>query len=58
MGRATQGVKLIRLRPNDAIAAVEVVPHDEEEEEQVEGEGAQPTDGAAESAEADNQADE
>ena len=58
MGRATQGVKLIRLRPNDAIAAVEVVPHDEEEEEQVEGEGAQPTDGAAESAETDNQADE
>ena len=57
MGRATQGVKLIRLRPNDAIAAVEVVPHDEEEE-QVEGEGAQPTDGAAESAETDNQADE
>ena len=58
MGRATQGVKLIRLRPNDAIAAVEVVPHDEEEEEQVEGEGAQPTDGAAEGAETDNQADE
>ena len=58
MGRATQGVKLIRLRPNDAIAAVEVVPHDEEEEEQVEGEGAQPTDGAAESAGTDNQADE
>ena len=58
MGRATQGVKLIRLRPNDAIAAVEVVPHDEEEEEQVEGEGAQPTDGAAESAETENQADE
>ena len=58
MGRATQGVKLIRLRPNDAIAAVEVVPHDEEEEEQVEGEGAQPTDGAAEGAGTDNQADE
>ena len=32
LGRATQGVKLIKLRPNDAIAAVEVVPHDEEEE--------------------------
>ena len=58
MGRATQGVKLIRLRPNDAIAAVEVVPHDEEEEEPVEGESAQPTDGAAEDAETDNQADE
>ena len=32
VGRATQGVKLIKLRPNDAIAAVEVVPHQEEEE--------------------------
>ena len=42
MGRATQGVKLIRLRSNDAIAAVEVVPHqDEEEEPQADGEGAQ-----------------
>lgn len=32
MGRATQGVKLIKLRPNDAIAAVEVVPHQDEDE--------------------------
>lgn len=32
MGRATQGVKLIKLRPNDAIAAVEIVPHQDEEE--------------------------
>lgn len=31
VGRATQGVKLIRLREGDAIAAVEVVPHQEEE---------------------------
>ncbi|MBQ4230669.1 MAG: DNA gyrase subunit A, partial [Salinivirgaceae bacterium] len=37
MGRATQGVKLIRLRSNDAIAAVEVVPHQDEEEPQAEG---------------------
>ena len=37
LGRATQGVKLIKLRPNDAIAAVEVVPHDEEEEVPADG---------------------
>lgn len=37
MGRATQGVKLIRLRSNDAIAAVEVVPHQDEEEPLAEG---------------------
>lgn len=58
MGRATQGVKLIRLRSNDAIAAVEVVPHQDEEEPQAEGTGAEPTEGAAESGKADNQADE
>jgi DNA gyrase subunit A len=32
MGRATQGVKLINLRNNDIIAAVAVVPEDEEED--------------------------
>ena len=51
MGRATQGVKLIKLRANDAIAAVEVVPHQDEEEVAPEGEaGSQaeaPTDGQA-----------
>ena len=31
MGRATQGVKLINLRNNDAIAAVSKVAHDEDE---------------------------
>lgn len=31
MGRATQGVKLINLRNNDAIAAVSKVAHDDEE---------------------------
>jgi DNA gyrase subunit A len=33
MGRATQGVKLINLKKNDAIASVAKVPHTEEEEE-------------------------
>jgi len=55
MGRATQGVKLIKLRANDAIAAVEVVPHqDEEEEPQAEGEQ---TEGQADG-QTENQADE
>ncbi len=55
MGRATQGVKLIKLRANDAIAAVEVVPHqDEEEESQAEGEQ---TEGQADG-QTENQADE
>ncbi|MBR5643230.1 MAG: DNA gyrase subunit A [Salinivirgaceae bacterium] len=54
MGRATQGVKLIKLRANDAIAAVEVVPHQDEEEAPAEGEQTEgQTDGQAE-----NQADE
>ncbi len=33
MGRATQGVKLINIKDNDAIASVAVVPVEEEEEE-------------------------
>ena len=54
MGRATQGVKLIKLRANDAIAAVEVVPHQDEDEVPAEGEQTEgQTDGQAE-----NQADE
>ncbi len=31
-GRATQGVRIINLRENDAIASVMAVPHVEEEE--------------------------
>ncbi len=49
MGRATQGVKLIKLRANDAIAAVEVVPHQEEEILPAEGaEGENPAEPTAE----------
>jgi DNA gyrase subunit A len=33
MGRATQGVKLINLKNNDAIAAVAKVMHDEDDVE-------------------------
>jgi DNA gyrase subunit A len=36
MGRATQGVKLINIKNNDAIASVAVVPVEEEEEELLE----------------------
>ena len=57
MGRATQGVKLIKLRPNDAIAAVEVVPHDEEEEVPADGQAEGQTDASAEG-QAENQAGE
>jgi DNA gyrase subunit A len=32
MGRATQGVRVIRLDDSDEIADVTVVPHEEEEE--------------------------
>ncbi len=39
MGRATQGVRLIKLRDDDAIAAVAKVVNDEEDEELLEGEG-------------------
>lgn len=55
MGRATQGVKLIKLRANDAIAAVEVVPHQDEEEAPAEGE--QTTEGQTDG-QAENQAGE
>lgn len=49
MGRATQGVKLIKLRANDAIAAVEVVSHQEEEILPAEGaEGENPAEPTAE----------
>ena len=51
MGRATQGVKLIKLRPNDAIAAVEVVPHQDEDEvapDAAEGQTDSANDGEAE----------
>ncbi|MCQ2376314.1 MAG: DNA gyrase subunit A [Salinivirgaceae bacterium] len=52
MGRATQGVKLINLRANDAIAAVTAVPHQDEEEvtdgEQSETNGEQSNAGANE----------
>ena len=49
VGRATQGVKLIRLREGDAIAAVEVVPHQEEEnaENQPSEEGSEQTNNEA-----------
>ena len=57
LGRATQGVKLIKLRPNDAIAAVEVVPHDEEEEVPADGQPDGQTDASAEG-QAENQAGE
>ena len=53
MGRATQGVKLIKLRANDAIAAVEVVPHQDEEEVAPEGEA-----GSQVESQTDGQADE
>ena len=33
-GRATQGVKLVSIREGDAIAAVSVVAHSDEEESQ------------------------
>ena len=57
LGRATQGVKLIKLRPNDAIAAVEVVPHDEEEEVPADGQAEGQTDASADG-QAENQAGE
>jgi len=49
VGRATQGVKLIRLREGDAIAAVEIVPHQEEEnaENQPSEEGSEQTNNEA-----------
>ena len=38
MGRATQGVKLINIKGEDAIASVAKVPREDEEEEVLEGE--------------------
>jgi DNA gyrase subunit A len=48
LGRATQGVRVIRLDDDDSIADVAVVPHTEEEEngngiEEAEAEGTEPT---------------
>ncbi len=57
MGRATQGVKLIKLRANDAIAAVEVVPHQDEEEAAQEGEAGGQVEGQTDG-QAENQAGE
>ena len=48
MGRATQGVKLINIRQDDAIASVTKVPAEDEEENGAE-EGGEATGGAPES---------
>ena len=45
LGRNTQGVKLIDLRKNDIIAAVCVVPRQDEEEEEVLGESGEMSEG-------------
>ena len=45
LGRNTQGVKLIDLRKNDIIAAVCVVPRQDEEEEDEMGEGGEMSEG-------------
>jgi DNA gyrase subunit A len=37
MGRATQGVRLIKVRGDDSIAAVAKVMHDEDAVEDIEG---------------------
>jgi len=48
MGRATQGVTLIKIKGNDSIAAVAKVMHEEEEEIDVDGEeGTDTAEGAA-----------
>ena len=47
MGRATQGVKLINIRPDDAIASVTKVPGEDEEENGTE-EGGESTGGTPE----------
>lgn len=55
-GRATQGVRIINLRENDAIASVMAVPHVEEEETV---EGAEPTaEGVAPEVSAEQQTNE
>lgn len=51
MGRNTQGVRLINLKSVDEIAAVAKVPHSEEDEEGIEGEGENGMENANESAE-------
>jgi DNA gyrase subunit A len=38
MGRATQGVRLIKVRGEDSIAAVAKVMHDDDEIDEIEGE--------------------
>ena len=43
MGRATQGVRLITLKDNDAIASITKVAREEEEEEDIEGVDAETT---------------
>ncbi len=43
MGRATQGVRLIALKPTDTIAAVTQVPSEPEEEEVLSGDGSDDT---------------
>jgi DNA gyrase subunit A len=46
MGRATQGVRLINIKNNDAIASVAVVPVEDEEEAQLSENGESIVDGA------------
>jgi DNA gyrase subunit A len=46
MGRATQGVRLINIKNNDAIASVAVVPVEDEEEAQLSENGEPIVDGA------------
>jgi DNA gyrase subunit A len=50
-GRATQGVKLIRLEEDDRIAAITKLDEEKQEEEQANEEGAEPTNNTDESAE-------
>lgn len=53
MGRATQGVRLITLKENDAIASVAKVEHDEEEENEADSNAADnETEASADDAEA------
>lgn len=53
MGRATQGVRLITLKDNDAIASITKVAREEEEEEDIEGVDAETTE--TDSPESDDQ---
>ena len=56
MGRATQGVRIIKLREGDSIAAVAKVPAatDEEEMEEIENAEADATKESTETPETDN----